>query len=382
MVSSYGVPQAQYQIILYNTSGVQQRVIVDWKALSYGRTVIAPAAWSLAIGEPNQSGVPIDSLPALFVEDALIQVKRRIPGVLDWYTDFVGFVRDIGWATDEAGNRTFTAAGLDCMDLLARRTIAYSAGTKQTEKSGVSGTKIAEFVDENAGVSATTVNGRKASGVTSGLSVVTAALGSTWQGARFQDNLLSVIQGISAQVGDVEWTFVTTVGSGSVAYVFTIVSRVGTDKSASVTFSQGQGNVAAPTYSLSRKAARNRVFGLGQGDLADRVTVTANNATRQAASPWALSEARRDATQQLTAASITAAATETLEAMKPFEQVSFTPVETPTTRYGVQWDLGDSVTYLLDDGTTRVLRILGVNIGVQGGASGVESIGFDVSVVR
>lgn len=382
MVSSYGVPQAQYQVLLFSTAGLQQRTIVDWKALSYQRSVNAPGAWTLAIGEPNQSGVPIDSLPALFVEDAIVQIRRMIPGVRDWYTDFTGFVRDIGWSTDEAGNRTFTAAGLDCMDLLARRTIAYPAGTKQTEKNGVSGTKIAEFVDENAGVNATTALGREDSGVTSGLTVATAALGSTWQGARFQDNLLNVIQGISAQVGDVEWTFATTVGSGSVAFVFTIVSRVGTDKSATVTFAQNLGNVASPTYSLSRKAARNRVFGLGQGDLADRVTVVANNATRQAASPWALSEARRDATQQLTAASITAAATETLEAMKPFEQVSFTPVETPTTRYGVQWDLGDSVTYLLDDGTTRVLRILSVNIGVQGGDSGIESIGFDVSVIR
>lgn len=382
MVTSYGVPQGQYQIVLFSTTGNQQRTIVDWNQLTYARTVNAPGAWTLAMGESNQIGVPISSLPALFVEDAIIQVKRRIPGVLDWYTDYTGFVRDVGWATDEAGNRTFTAAGLDCMDLLARRTIAYSAGTKQTEKSGVSGTKIAEFVDENAGVSATTVNGRKASGVTSGLSVVTAALGSTWQGARFEDNLLNVIQGISAQVGDVEWTFVTTVGSGSVAYVFTIVSRVGTDKSATVTFAQNLGNVATPTYSLSRKAARNRVFGLGQGDLADRVTVVANNATRQAASPWALSEARRDATQQLTASSITAAATETLEAMKPFEQVAFAPVETPTTRYGVQWTLGDSVTYILDDGTSRVLRILNVTITSQGGGSGLEQIGFDVSVIR
>ena len=378
----YGVPQAQYQVILYSTAGNQLRTIVDWQALSYQRVVNAPGKWSITIAESSQIGVPISTLPALFTEDAIVQIKRRIPGVIDWYTDFTGFVRDIAWATDEAGNRSFTAAGLDCMDLLARRTIAYNAGTKQTEKSGVAGTVMAEFVTENAGSGATTGNGRKANGQTTGLTVTTAAIGSTWQGSRFQDNLLAVLQGISTQVGDVEWTFTTTVGSGSVSFVFAIVARVGTDKSATVTFSKARGNVGAPRYSLARKAARNRGYGLGQGDLADRVTVTVNDATLQAASPWAISEVRRDATQQITASAITAAVTETLEAMKPFEQVQFTPIETPTSQYGVTYDLGDTVTTIIDDETSRTLRIIGITVGVAGGDSGVESIAFDVTVLR
>lgn len=374
-------PQAQYQLAVYNTTGDLQAVLVNWQRLTYNNVVLSPGTWAITISEPSQIGVPLNGFPALFVEDGIVEVKRKVTGGA-WYTDFVGFVRDIQWQTDEGGNLTFTASGDGTLSLVGRRTIAYNAGTNQTERTGRAGRVMAAFVEENAGPSATVANGRKDDGVTPYLTVLSAPLGSHWEGARFQDNVLVVIQGIAAQVGDAEYEMRTTVGGGAVAFVFAIIDHVGTDKSATVVFSQARGNVGNLTYALTRSASKNRVFVLGPGEQADRLSVTVNDIGLQAASPWALAEAKRDATQQNTEDSMTAVGAEALELAKPFETVKFLPIETDSSRYGVQYELGDSVTCVIQDGTTKVLRILSITVTMDGGTSGLETIDFDVTVLR
>src|SRR3990167_3813001 len=200
--------QSRYEFRLFSTAGVLQRVLVDWLSLSYSLRVNEPGSFTLILGDYDAA------LAALFVEDALVEVWRR-PSGQPPYIDFEGFARDISRKTAANGMQTFQVGGPGYLDLIDRRIIAYPANTAQTEKRGAAGTVIWEYVDENAGPSATVVNGREASGVTTGLTLAAdAGLGSAWEGARAWDSLLTTIQGISAQVTDVEFEVAGT-GSGT-----------------------------------------------------------------------------------------------------------------------------------------------------------------------
>ena len=379
-----GVLQAQYQVYLYSTAGNLAAVITNFRKLTYRQAVNQTGTFTMVIGEPSQVGVPLDSYPALFVEDAIIVIRRQIPGILAWYTDFVGFVRGSAFDTDDAGNLTSTARGVGTLDLVNRRVIAYPAGTRFTEKSAVSDTAMYQFVNENVAAAATTANGRYASGVTTGFTIAApAGFGIAWQGARHMQSVLAVIQGISTQLGpgSGEFYVTTTVGGGSVAHAMSIVSRIGTDRTATVTFSKPRGNVGSPKSANDWTNARNRVYVLGPGEKSDRIVITSNSVTRQANSPWAVYEKTREATQEQSGASLSNLGATEIEVSRPVVSYAFSPIETVSTRYGVDYFLGDTVTAVTDDGTSLVLRILGVTID-NDGDSGAESISLEVTVMR
>lgn len=376
------VPQAQYHALLYSTAGNLVAVLTDFTRLSYTRRLNEPGSYDLTVAETSQLSVPLSSLPSLLVEDAIVVVMRRIPDAgIDWYQDFAGFHRDESYETASDGALTVTSRGVGTLDLLARRVVNYPAGTRQVAKRAASATAVYQYVEENAGASATTANGRYANGQTTGLTV-TAPTGSysTWDGGRHMQNVLSVIQGISLDAGDVEFEMETTAGGGIVAHVFEPVPRIGTDRSATVVFSKPRGNVGSPLFSRARTASRNRVIVLGPGEEADRVVRVVNDTTAQAASPWALSEMAREATQEETISALDGVGRAALAEQQVLISYAFTPIETPSTRYGRDYFLGDTVTAVADDGTAIALRIVGVTVTIDG-ASGAESIDLDVSVL-
>ncbi len=378
-----GVPQAEYVLYLYDTTGTQQAVFATWQALTYTQRVNEPGSFQIDARQDANVGLPLDALPSILVEDAIILIRRRIPGFVDWYTDAVGLVRDVAFDRDDAGNLTFRAKGVGPLDLVARRVVAYPAGTKQVDKRGASDTVIAAYVDENVGNLATVPLGRYASGVTPGFTVTAAAgTGTTWDGSRHMQNVLAVIQGISLQTADVEFAVTAAVGSGSVAWTFaTVTPQIGTDRSATVIFSESMGNLGAPKYSNAKTQAKNRVYVLGPGEKADRIVLTANSLTRQAGSPWALAETTHEATQERTGASMANVGATKLEQTQPWIEFAFSPIETLATRYGRDYFLGDTVTAIAQDGTVLTLRVIGVTIRSDG-ASGAESISLDVRVLR
>lgn len=379
-----GVLQARYALYVYDTTGTQVAVLTDWEAMSYTRKVNDPGAFSIDGRQPANVGLALDNLPTILVEDAIIRVRRSIPDAgIDWYDDGYYLIRDVAFERDQSGNLTFRARGVGPLDLVARRVVAYDAGTTQVEKRGASATVIGEYVEENVGPSATLANGRLGAGVTSGFSVTTAAgTFTTWEGGRHMQNVLAVIQGISVQTADVEFEVNTTVGGGSVAWEFATVDRIGTDRSATVIFSEPMGNLGAPRYSNAKTQAKNRAYVLGPGEKSDRIVIATNDLTLQVGSPWALAEMTREATQESTGASLSNVGATALEGAQPFLEFAFTPIETLATRYGRDYFLGDTVTAIAQDGTTLALRVIGVTIGVQGGDSGAESIGLAVTVLR
>jgi hypothetical protein len=370
---------------LYSTSGNQTAVITDWQSLTYQRAVNAPGGYTLTFGGDSMASSTFPALAGLFTEDCIVQVRRRLGDLSQpWYTDLTAFHADDMMGRDEAGLLYFGSAGVGTLDLLNRRTIAYKAGTKQVEKRGAASTVIGAFVEENAGASATTGLGREASGVTTGLTITAPAIGTTWEGQRHQQNLLNVIQGISVDVADVEFEMTTTAGGGSVGHAFEVVARIGTDRStipAAVVFSTRRGNMAAPDYSNARRESRNRVFVLGPGEQSARIVRTVNNATAQAGSPWAVREVAREATQETTLTGLDNVGRRLLEASKPRESFTFTPIETETSRYGLHYFIGDTVIAVKEDGSQETLRIIGVTISINGGQSGAEVISLDVSVL-
>lgn len=380
------VPQATYQVYLYSVAGNLVRVLTDWTKLSYTRRINEPGSYQFTCAEDSGLGLPLSALPTYLVEDAIVVVRRRIPEVGTWYTDLTAFHRDESYDTDADGGLAITSRGVGTLDLIARRVVAYPAGTRQTGKDGASMTSalaIYEFVTENAGALATTGNGRYADGQTTGLSVnVPSGTFADWAGARHMQNVLGIIQGISAETQDVEFEMLTTVGSGSVAHVFNPVARIGTDRSASAIFSKSRGNVAAPTFSRSRSASRNRAYVLGPGEQSDRIVLAVNDASAQAVSPWALSEMTREATQEQSWAALANLGAAAIEGQRMVPSYTFTPIETQSTRYGRDYYLGDTVTAVVDDGSEVVLRIVGVTLTSDGGDSGAEGISLDVTIVR
>lgn len=380
-----GVLQASYAIYVYSTAGVQQAVLTDWRSLTYTQKVNEPGSWQLDLAQPANSGLSLDPITALMVEDAIVEIRRAVPDAgVDWYQDAVGLARDVAYARDASGALSFRVKGVGPLDLVNRRVVAYPAGTKYVEKRGPSDTVIAAFVDENLGSGATVANSRYDSGVTPGFTVAAAAgTGTTWEGQRHMQNVLSTIQGISVQAADVEFRVNAAVGGGSVAWEFeTVTPQIGTDRSATVIFSEPMGNLGAPDeYSNARAAARNRFFVLGPGEKQDRVVFTANSLTLQANSPWATYEATREATQERTGASLANVGAAALEGAQPYIEFKFVPVETLATRYGRDYFLGDTVTAITPDGTALTLRVIGVTIGVSGD-NGAETISLDVRVLR
>lgn len=362
----YGI----YQIALYDTSGTRLAIIDDYRSLQYQKIVNGPGFFTLILNA-------LDPKISLFENNSIIEVKRKIPGVTGWYTDFVGHVENDDETLFQNSNHQMIYVGSGLNGLLGRRIIAYRDGTSQSQKNAASETVMKEYVRENIGDLATVANGRLANGVLTNFSVETSGgNGITWAGEKSGKSLLETLQDI-ANFSEIDFSVETDTDIGS--YIFKIhVGQLGDDRTTfglnSTTglnaagnpphvFSPERGNVQTARRAMNRRREKNRVYVFGRGAGATRDIEYEENATEIDVNNLNLKEVMRGAASQ-TGSGLNALANEQLELLSAEERFEFIPLDTQSSLYGVHYFLGDLVTVRLR-GVERDKKLVSVSITIS-----------------
>lgn len=317
-----------------------------------------------------------------FVTDAIIEVWRRIwrpgTGYAAWYIESTLFHRTPQHDLTENGHRIFISYSRGLTDLLHRRNILYYANTAFTLKSGPGETVMKEFVEENAGPSASSALRRSTGTWVAPLLGLTVALdqgrGDNWVGARTWRNLFDTLVEISVATS-VDFSVERT---GPRAFEFrTYYPQLGQDRSSSVLFDPGFNNMSNVVMVNSRTEEVNAILILGQGEESNRVTYPQADAIAGAGSPWNVIESVRDARSQPTIAALQSEATEALNELKAQENFSFKVLQTDSRQYGQNGEywLGDVIRARYLD-VDIIRKIVGSTITLN---DGKEEIDLDFS---
>jgi hypothetical protein len=297
----------------------------------------------------------------------------------------VGFVRKKRLADDSQGNETTTLTGFLPVELLRRRIVAYAAGSAQADKTDQADDMMKAIVTQNLGASAVAGRDLTALGVTVAADLAdgpSVTKGFAWK------NVYTTLQEIaeaSRQAGtNLYFDFVPSFTSDTaIGFQFrTYINQPGQDHSYTtgtnpVMFSKEWGNLVSPSLEMDYDAEINACYVGGQGEGADRATVTRTDAGRIAASVWNRREAFADARNESATNGLNAKGDSVLAENRPRYRFSGTLIDSPQARYGIDWDFGDRATIsyrgLQFDGT-----ILAVTLAV--GQDGKESITAKVDI--
>ena len=373
---------AIYQIVLYDELGTRLAIIDDYRSLQFKRTINGAGFFTLLLSDN-------DSKKPLFANNCLIEIKRKIPGVLDWYTEFTGYVENMQSKVFQNGNTQFTVVGSGLNGLLTNRIIAYFEGTAEADKNAVSETVMKEFVSENIGILSLVSNGRFADGNLLNFTTDTdGANGDVWEGDRSGKNLLETLQEVS-NFATIDFAVETNGSVGS--YIFkTYVGQLGANRTTSGldattglnsygnaphVFSPKRGNVQTSTVDEKHRKEKNRIYVYGQGTGATREIVDSESATFDDTNYINLKESMRGGGSQSSLAQLASKANEVLEDLKALEKFEIVPMDIPSSLYGVHFFLGDVVTIELSD-VIGDKKIASVNITLAGG-KGESSKKFD-----
>jgi hypothetical protein len=373
----------RYKIHIKDQSGALVGILTDWKSLEFKRKLNDISECTLEL-----SG--IDSHINLFDLDGQIEIWRcDADASIAWYLEFEGLHRTEQRETKGKGELLYTSKGVGYNDLLNRRIILYNSSSAYTDKSAVGETAMKEYVDENAGPSATSGPRLLESGVTTGLSIeADAAAGAVWTGAQAFKNLLSTLQEISKSVS----LDFGIVGVGAALFEFQVRAIWGADRTnvglvhatglnaagnTPIVFALEFGNMINPVYSLSRANEITAVVSMGQGLSGNRILALKTNAPAIAESTWNLKESSRGANNEYTSAQLDSGGDAFLEDNQAKEVFTFDVMQIPSCLYGRDYFFGDLVTARYET-IERQKKIIGVTIKLE---NGKEDISLELSDV-
>src|SRR4030042_3852642 len=269
---------ADYRLDVYNDSGVQQGVLTGTAAggeenksgflsLSCVRRVRTPGLliFSLRGDHPLLSSL---------ADKWQFELWRK-PYGQTWVREMAAIFRAGQWGYGEKSTIVLYCPGI--RSLLGMRTINWHAGlANRTAFDGVAAETIMKtLVTYNIPSPATTVNGRKRNGTNWPATQITVeadgAHGDTRNWYCFGQNLLESRQKLAPIAGG-DFDLVKT---SPTAYEFRwYTGQLGTDRSATVKFALGLGNMGLPQYSESRTDEQTVACVWGQGKGAGRDYVT------------------------------------------------------------------------------------------------------------
>lgn len=261
----------------------------------------------------------------------------------------VGRIREYVMQDGGDGNDMMVWSGPDQLDILQQRIVAYAAGTAQAYKTGYGGDLLRALVRENLGSSAGT--GRVSNYIEVGADTgtgVSMTKGFAWQ------NLLSAMQEVceASRQGGTELYFdLEPYTLWDVMYWRLVVNegQPGADRTESsgvqpVVFGKEYGNLVNPWLKYDYRESASVVYAAGQGEQSDRVLVTATDTGRLNSSVWGRRELFVDARNEAATAGVTAKAQAALAQARPYVRFAGTLLDTPQSRYGLDWQYGDRVT--------------------------------------
>lgn len=379
---------ARWQVRIFDTSKTLKAVLDDrggFYSASISKTVnmIGEATVSLNADDPR-----VDE----FVLDGFVEFWRSNPEEgIDWYREWVSLYRQPVYQGDEDGIVRFRAHCVGCNELLDRRLIAYKdVESAEVAKSDVGETVLKEYVDENAGPSATTGNGRIRTGTFTGLAIESdAANGTTWAGARPFENLLRVCQEIAALTGvdfeiqeDGDGTFTFKVYDGQLGADRSrvgLVTATGLNGAgnAPVILSRDMGTLRTPSRTVERIRERNVAIILGKGESAERDSSIVEDSALTDDSTWNDRETLVNASDE-DAANLDEHGERALDDLYPETRVDFEVVQASNQLYGRDYFMGDLVAVELL-GVEYTMKVQGVDLALQDGKETIDFVFREVS---
>ena len=361
----------EYKIRVLSAAGAFQREFNDFRNFSYIKEVNAPGMLTFDVDGDHEI---VD-----FLDDSLdnqVEVwRRRAESNLDWYADYRGLFRDYRYQTDADGLTTFRAYCPGQMSLLARTIVAYRGGTaNRSEFTGAAvETVMRTLVLYNATSSGTTGDGRHRNVDLTGISVETdGGFGVSIDYTCENRNLLAILQELT-RLGPGDFDLVKT---GAQAWEYRYYeNQLGTDKSTTVQFSLGNGNMTNARYIKNRLQERTVAIVGGAGDEADR--------TYHVRTPsYSNYDASNNSIEYYVDASGAESATEeqsigdaSIWEVRADSQLLFDVIQTDAWVYGRDYVLGDIVgSYYY--GINNDQKIWGVTVGMDG--TGEEKIQLDI----
>jgi len=299
----------------------------------------------------------------------------------------VGLTRYWQWENLD-GRELLRFGGPDQVELLKRRIIAYFSGEAESDKTGPADDVIKAIVSENMGpLAPNDAHGRPRRYPAANFTVqpdfgdghnITRQF--SWR------NVLPVIQELadeSAERGTP--LFFDNVPIGPAQFDFQTWTGVrGMDRSilsgiAPVVFSLEAGNLANPSLRFDYTEEINYVWGGGQGEGPGRDMDPENDQVREHLTIWNKREAFQDAREEATHAGVGHKAFLRMQAGLPKVIFSGELLDTPQSRFGVDWDYGDKVTVRYR-GMEFSGRVNSFAISVD--ENGTETIGAKVEITE
>jgi len=329
---------AEFYISVLTAAGTEKRLITDYLSLVYTRSV---NDFDYCVFQLPDNHAAMNDL----VDKCQIEVYRRnMDYGIDWYRDFVGLLRKpIDFATDSDGATTATFAAMDILGMLAWRTIAWYTGvTDRSEFTSVKAETIMKnLVKYNAGSLALASNGRIRDAVITGITTQTDAAGGntkSWSCAP-EDNLLETLQKLVSAGAGGDFALVKTAAA---TFEFRFYSgQLGTDRTATVVFSLANGNMTEPHYIVDYTEEKTVAIIGGEGKGADRVVVVRNSTAFNPSTNNI--ETFVNGSSYKTVTALEAVGDGELYDRQARPSLTFKPLQTKATAYGLHYFLGDLV---------------------------------------
>lgn len=330
---------SEYRLNIKGRDGVLRDQIVNELDLAYTRGVNVPGLLTFTLAPEHRA---IGHLEL----DGQIEVWRRDRAAgIPWYRDFATFFRTPGYSVDTNGDETFQATCVGQMHLLSRRVVAYKANKAQYSVMALlpAETIMRRIVAVNCTVHANVANGRLRDGNIPGLITETDQGRGTiisWSGP--WKNVLSELQSLAqpdvgggdfdlVKTGDAEWTFRFYPG------------QLGTDRSTGpgkVVFAREFDNMGGPSLVTDYVEEKTVAIVGGQGEEQARQVIIQTGLDYTADDDI---ETFVDARQASGTNDLTTAGDRALTLARARPELTFTPLQTPGTRYGQHYFLGDLV---------------------------------------
>lgn len=360
---------AEYKLRIKDTSGILQAEVTDFQNLAYVKEVNAPGLMGFSLNGEHEA---IQYL----TENIQIEVWRRDEtNEIDWYADFHGFVKDYKRYHD--GMRS--VASFQCpgqMSMLAWRNVLWTAGYE--DKSAFEN-KSAEFIIRelyrfNATVEAATDEGRLRSGVFDNTTMafqVNEDRGNFLYFYCAYKNLLESMQTV-ASIGDVDFELKYL---GLSTWLFKVhEGQLGTDRTDTVLFSLGRGNMTNPEYSIFNSERKTVAVVAGQGEGSDRAIEIVTSADYDVdLRNYEMSVDARDIEDTGTA--LVDRGSAALAEAEKVEMLRFDVLQIPSSIYGRDYFLGDLVTATYED-ITRTPKIQTVSVELEPSGKEIIDIGM------
>jgi len=331
--------------------------------------------------------VPADhTVVNLLSDKSIVEVYRRnIDLGIDWTLDWSGVYRDAIFERRDVA--TFDAICYSNEHLLQWRIVDYAAGTNnRNDFSSAKGeTVLKNIVTYNMTSSGTTGDGRKRNATNAGTvnySTITvqadSASGNTISVGVFGMSVLEACKKV-ARVAGGDFGLVRT---SAATYQFRwYLGQLGTDRStgsAQVQFNPDRGNMAESRYQVTRSTeyTQANVWGAGDASLRDWVSRTGTNYAAATNDIEGYVDARELSLGNTTG--LNAKGDVALDQMRSKTLMTFRPVQTPTTAYGLHYFLGDKVVSY-DYGVSTTHRIQAVTVTAS--ADTAEDISLELLAV-